>query len=63
MEVSEHLPRIIAYGVWMHFSLTPPTDLVTKSPKNCLSSFLKREDGRKRVADLLADISVEDLPN
>lgn len=55
MEVSEHLPAILALGVWRHFGLKAPKDLTTKSAQGCLLSYREREKARKMLAKLFAE--------
>lgn len=55
LEVSCHLPRLLALALWSYYGLRAPDTLITRGPKSSLESYREREASKAWFHELLSD--------
>ncbi|MCH6256019.1 hypothetical protein MLD52_05630 [Puniceicoccaceae bacterium K14] len=53
VEVSSFLPRVLALTIWRFYGLEIPEELKTKSAKDSLSSYIRRDNARREILKIL----------
>lgn len=52
-EVSCYLPRVLALTIWRYFGKDVPEGLKTKPTKESLQSYIKRDNARRYIQQIL----------
>lgn len=55
VEVSCHLPRLLALALWSYFGRRPPEYMVTRGSDSSLRTYREREQTKTYIRDLLSD--------
>lgn len=60
VDVSSHLPRLLALALWSYFGKRPPEYMVTRGSDSSLRTYREREQTKSYIKDLMSDYREED---
>ena len=56
LQVSRHLPKILARALWSYFGKIPPEGLQTRTEEESRRCYNEREKARHLINDLVRDV-------